>query len=422
MVENLEQTRSQHTSFLPGDSVETAENGGGARHRILHLIPNLGHGGGEHQLLLNVTLLDRDRFENHVCQMGSPGTLAPEFEKIGVPVHDVTTTGPLGWLRQIRKIRRLVKDLGIDLIHTTNSHAWMSGGIAGRTTGTPVLATLNNTAYEESWLVDNPHLNRLKLFYSKKRTELALKRFTTRYIAISQYVKQSHVDHMGLDPETIDVVYRGVQQEFFEPPTGDLDALRKELQLEDAFPVMLDVARLVPQKGQRYAIEALPEIVAQHPKAQLVLVGIGNREQYLRDLAVELDVHRHVTFTGPRMDVRDLHAISDIFLFPSVYEGFGSALGEALAAGNCCLVTGRPPMTEIVEHEKSGLHMAPQDPASIAEAVLRVAGDDSLRERLKAAARERARKHFTIEQSVADLEQVYSRITSAKTRTAEQTG
>lgn len=382
--------------------------------RILHLIPNLGHGGGEHQLLLNVTTLNRDHFENFVCQMGQPDVLAPEFEKIGVPVLDVTTTGIGAWFRQLRKIRSLVKDLNIDLIHTTNSHAWLGGGIVGRITGTPVLATLNNTAYEESWLVDNPHLNKMKLLYSKKRTEFALKRFTTNYLAISQYVKQSHIDHMDLNPEAIDVVYRGVQQEFFEPATGNLDELRKELGLENAFPVMLDVARLVPQKGQRYAIEAMPEIVSKFPKARLVLVGIGNREQHLRDLANELNVQNSVLFAGARTDVRDIHAVSDIFLFPSIYEGFGSALGEALAAGNCCITTGRPPMTEIVEHEKSGLHVEPQDPASIAEAVIRVSSDDSLRESFRVAARERSRANFTIEQVVSDLENVYHRIIGAR--------
>lgn len=397
-----------------GLSKSTVNSGRGSRPRILHLIPNLGHGGGEHQLLLNVSLLNRDLFDNYVCHMGQPASLAPEFEKIGIPVHDVTTTGPGSWFRQIWKIRKLIKRLDIDIVHTTNSYAWLSGGIAGRLAGAHVLATLNNTSFEDSWLVDNPHLNKMKLRYSKARTSFAMKRFTSSYVAISKYVKQSYVEQMGLKPDSIDVVYRGAQQEFFDPPTSDLDELRNELGIEDSFPVMLDVARLVPQKGQRYAIEAMPKILEQYPKAKLLLVGIGLSEQYLRNLAEELGVSDNVSFTGVRRDVRNLHAVSDMFLFPSIYEGFGSALGEAIAAGNCCLVTGEAPMTEIVEHEKSGLHLKPQDPDSIAEAVIRVSGDDTLRKQLGVNARERARTHFTIEQAVRDLEKVYSRITGTQ--------
>ncbi len=377
------------------------------RIRVLHLIPGLGHGGGEHQLLLNVTNLDPDLFENFICHTAPRTHLVPEFEKLGVKVFSAVTSGIGSWPRQIRKIRKLVKELDIDIIHTTNSQAWMTGGIVGRITKTQVLATLNSNAYEETRLIDNPHLNKRKLFYAKKKSELALRMCTTRHIAISNYVKSSQVARMGLKPDTVDVVYRGVTKDYFEEPEGDLDALREELGIKDAFPVILNVARLVPPKGQRYAIEAMPEIIKHQPKARLVLIGIGNREKSLRELADQLGVSDHVLFAGIRTDVRNVHAVSDIFVFPSVYEGFGSALGEAMAAGDCCITTGEPPMTEIVEHEVSGLHVPSQDSAAIAEAVIRVSADDELRARFQAAGRERARNLFRIEQVVSQLEQVY---------------
>ncbi len=378
--------------------------------RVLHLIPGLGHGGGEHQLLLNATLLNRTLFESFVCHMEPRTVLAPEFEKIGVPVHSAVTTGIGAWFGQLRKIRKLVKELDIDVIHPTNSQAWLSGGIVGRMTGKPVISTLNSNAYEESRLIDNPSLNRTKLLYSKKKAQFALRMFSTRYIAISEYVKNSYVSRLGLKADRVDVVYRGVPKPFFEPPKSDLSGLRKELGIEGAFPVMLNVARLVAPKGQRYAIKALPKIIETHPNARLLLVGMGNREKALRQLAAELGVQENVNFVGTRDDVPDLHAVSDIFLFPSVYEGFGSALGEAMAAGNCCITTGEPPMTELVEHDKSGLHVPSKDADAITEAVLRVSGDDALRERFGTAARERARKLFTIESVVSQLEQVYLRI------------
>ncbi len=378
--------------------------------RILHLIPGLGHGGGEHQLLLNVTLLDRSRFESVICHMEPRTVLAPEFEKIGVPVHSAVTSGFGAWFRQIRRIRTLVKELNVDVIHATNSQAWLSGGIVGRLTGKPVVSTLNSNAYEESRLIDNPNLNRMKLRYGKMKAQFALRLFTHRYVAISNYVKSSYVSRLGLKPDRVDVVHRGVPKEYFESPRSDLNALKRELGIEDAYPVLLNVARLVAPKGQRYAIEALPKIIEAYPNARLLLVGMGNREKSLRKLAKQLGVDQHINFVGTRDDVRELHAVSDMFLFPSVYEGFGSALGEAMAAGNLCITTGEPPMTEIVEHEKSGLHVPSQDPGAITDAVLRVAGDGELRERLTTAGRDRARNLFTIESGVAQLEQVYSNL------------
>ena len=385
----------------------------GDKTTILHVIPRLGHGGAEHQLALNVSLLDRERFESVVCYMHPDPVLTTEFREAGAPLVSVEASGPFRWANWVLKIRELIGDRGVDVVHTTNAEAWLAGGLAGRLSGTPVIATLNNSAYDESWLFDNPHLNRLKLWYSKNRTRVALQLFCSKFVAISRFVKDSHVERLGLSADDIAVVYRGAPQRFFDPVGGDLSALKEELGLPGAFPVLLNVARLVPQKGQAYAIEAMPAILEQYPVARLLLVGVGFKEAELRDLTADLGVDDHVNFLGSRRDIRELHAVSDMFLFPSNYEGFGAALGEAMAAGNTCVVSGVPPLTELIEDGVSGVHVAPRDPAAIAETVVALSADSERRARLAAGARARALAAFTIEKAVRDLEAVYDALTKA---------
>ncbi|HSA88367.1 MAG TPA: glycosyltransferase, partial [Burkholderiales bacterium] len=138
------------------------------RRRILHVVPGLGHGGAEHQLLMNIEKLDGTRFESHVAYLYPRTQLAPSIEAAGARVHSAVCPGPFGTARRIVKLARLIRRLDVDLVHTSNVDGELHGGIAGRITGVPVVATLTNIANEEVRLVDNPHLSDRKLKWAQR--------------------------------------------------------------------------------------------------------------------------------------------------------------------------------------------------------------------------------------------------------------
>ena len=378
--------------------------------RILHVIPGLGHGGAEHQLMLNAAGLDRARFESHVCHLRPSTALAQAIRDSGVPVHSAVATGKLWWAKAIPKVARLIRSLQIDLVHTSNYFGDVIGGIAGRRAGVPVVSTLINIAHEPEWLIDNPRLNRVKLALVGGFQKLILRTCHSHFIAISAYVKESTVRSLGISPEKVSVIYRGVPQELPSLDAEQQGQLRTELELDGAYPVLLNVGRLVPQKGQRYLIQAMPEVLRSFPNARLLIVGAGFLEETLRALGNSLQLNGAVRFLGRREDVPQLMGISDIFVFPSLFEGLGVSLLEASAVGKPCVASHVGPLPEVIEHGKTGLLVPPQSPEHLVQAITTLAEDRELQAALGRGARERTQERFTIERAVRQLEDVYDRV------------
>ncbi len=384
------------------------------RIKILHVIPGLEKDGAEYQMYLNVKHLDPERFESHVAHLFPRTELAGDLEAAGATIHSVVATGKLGFFKRIRMLVRLIKELDIDIVHGSNVMGELYGAIAGKIARRRVLATLTNISYADAdvWLQDNPYVNRRKLTIVNMWRKFVLRRLHDRYIAISKYVKDSAIRGFKLKSESIDTIYRGLPIDAVAVDEADNREFREQLLRDtfgdaDAFPLILNVGRLVAQKGQRYLIEAMPQLLEEFPKARLVIAGEGPLEQSLKELVEELGVADSVRFLGRRQDVRQLLGAADIFAFPSLFEGFGVALLEACFAGKPCVVTDRAPLSEIVIDGESGLLVEPGSSDSVADGLLRLCRDSQLREKVSAGARERAQAEFKIEVAVDRLSQVY---------------
>lgn len=392
-----------------------------AKRRILHVVPGLGHGGAEHQLLMNIEKLDGRRFESHVVHLYPRTQLAPLIEAAGVRVHSAACSGPLGTARRIVKLVRLISQLDIDLVHTSNVDGELHGGIAGRIMGVPVVGTLTNIAAEQVRLIDNPYLNGRKLRWAQRLRRFLLRRTHDRYIAISNCVAQSTIRAVGLPPAAVEVIYRGLPEDALAVGADQVEAVRRELDVGRHYPVLLTVGRLVPQKGQRYLIDAMPEILRAHPRAQLLIVGMGFLEPKLRAQVDALGLRSSVRFLGRREDVPALMSVADIFVFPSLFEGLGVSLLEACASGLPCVASNVGPLPEVIEDGVTGVLVPSQDPRSLAEAISRLGSDKDLMRRYGEAARARVRRTFQIDRSIAQLEALYDRVLQMRTGEAALT-
>jgi glycosyltransferase involved in cell wall biosynthesis len=383
--------------------------------RILHVVPGLGHGGAEHQLLMNVAKLDRSRFESHVVHLYPRTQLAPAIEAAGARVHSAVCPGPFGTARRIVKLARLIRRLDIDLVHTSNVDGELHGGIAGRITGVPAVATLTNIANEQVRLVDHPYLNRRKLKWAQRLRRFILRRTHDRYIAISNCVARSTIRQVGLPPAAVEVIYRGMPEGGVEAERDQVEAVRRELDLAPHCPVLLTVGRLVPQKGQRYLIQAMPDVLRAHPRARLLIVGMGFLEPKLREEVAALGLGSSVSFLGRREDVPALMGAADLFVFPSLFEGLGVALLEACASGLPCVASNVGPLPEVIEDGITGVLVPSRDPKSLAGAIGELASHPALMRRYGEAARARVRDTFRIDRSIARLEALYEDVLRLRT-------
>jgi len=382
---------------------------------LLHVIETLGSGGAERLLHTNLTYLDRARFRSSVVTIRASGDhwRAP-IEALGVSVETLGVRTRRDLLGAVRELRKRVSRRGVALVHTHLWEANVVGRLAGRLAGVPVISSIHNPDYEPAaWQAGQQGHGAKRYFF------LALDRGTARIgcarmIAVSESVRESAHAYLRYPLERIDVVENPIDlDELRRPAARDRRALLHELGLPADALVLLNVARLSPQKGLNHAIDALPRILESHPRAHLLSVGaLDHREWFdsLRRRSAERGVAGHVHFLGPRRDIPDLLRACDVFVFPSLFEGLGLALIEAMAAGCVCVASALGPVTEIVRDGVDGLLVPAGDGAALARAVLQAIDDTPRRRLLADAAADSAARRFDPRAAADRLEAVYERV------------
>jgi glycosyltransferase involved in cell wall biosynthesis len=363
-------------------------------------------------MVLNITGVQGEEFQNYVCYLHAPSDLESDLRKLGVPVYELGLTGKYQWLRGVAQLRRLINSLNIGLIHTNLYESDVIGGVAGRLTKRPVVSTLANLCFEPEFVMDNPSLNRFKLETSRFIRSVVAHTCNYHLISVSQSVAESAQRRLRIPARKTSVIYRGLSPQRLAPPREEhVQYLWDDLGLADCWPVLLNVGRLVPQKGQSYLIEAMAEVAKELPKARLLVAGDGPLSPTLTQLRDHLGLEEQVTLLGQRDDVPELLEVSDIFVFPSLFEGCPNALIEAMAMGKPCVASRIGPIEEVMEDGMTGLLVPPQSPKALAEGIVQLCtthqeGSIKIGWQAKAV----ARQQFTIEAAVEKLENLYQKV------------
>jgi glycosyltransferase involved in cell wall biosynthesis len=168
--------------------------------------------------------------------------------------------------------------------------------------------------------------------------------------------------------------------------------------------------RLVPYKGQEYAIQAFAKVVEMFPDAQMILVGDGPHRSTLERLVGILKLGANVRFLGWRTDIFQWMLNSDLALVPSIGEGFGLVFLEAYQAGLPVVAFDVPAANEIVEPGKSGLLAPLWDTNALGDALIQILSNDELRSQMGTRAKELNKEKFSFERVVEETVSFYNRI------------
>lgn len=380
----------------------------GRRVKVLHVVDDLDTGGTERQLAALLRSSDARIIEHVVCALTAGGRFSREIEQFGIPVHVLHMRASNDFARSVYHLCRLVRQVQPDILHARLYRPGVVSRIVGRLCGKPVLTGLVSTMYEPEWFMDNPRLKRWRVWPWWALDVVTARLWGTFFVAVSESVKLSAVRQMGLSPTSIAVIPRGILPDAAaddELPDGA--AVRTAMGWQDDYPLVLNVARLVPAKGQRYAILAMKEVVAAYPKARLVIAGEGWLHDDLQRLIDTHGLRPNVTLLGERNDVPALLRAADIFVFSSIYEGFGNALIEAMVAGRPCVVTSIPALREVTGDGRVAVLAEPFSPASLAASIVRVTADRDLARRLGAEAREWVRTRYEFSKTADALDALY---------------
>lgn len=382
------------------------------RAHVVHVINSIATtGGAEQQLVTNLrSFTDQTLRHSLVCLYDvAPSRRGEVPGEIPVAhLYGIGSPRPGPWGRA-RDLTRALRDLAPDVVHCSLADAALASRFAGRRLGVPVIETLVNIANEKVKAVDNPlPWWKLRAYQMVDSTTM---RFATHFHAISSEVARSWRETAGIPAEEITVIPRAVNPADLAVPGGREGARARilgELGWPAATFLIVNVGREVPQKGQRYLVEAMPGIVAAVDTARAVVAGTpGSLSDDLRRRSGDLGLGDRMRFLGRRSDVPDLLAAADVFAFPSLFEGVGVAMLQAMAAGCAVVVTDVPPMNDVVTDRTSGLTVPPRDAEALAAAVIELAGDPELRSRLGAAARRVVEAGFRPDVVAARLEEMY---------------
>jgi len=347
--------------------------------------------GGQSQALLTITGLRKNGHEVIlVAPDGAP--LAGRGAKAGISVRRVPQLGMRLWASLA--IRSLLKQMRFDLVHVNEPHALTAAWLAH--------------AHHKLPLV----LSR-RIGFPLKKTSIARARYgaLTRFLANCDDVRASLL-RSGVNSERISVVNEGV-----EIPTPTTDTARAETRQKwniqpDNF-LFGCVGVFVSEKGQRHLIGALAILRKQFPDSRLILAGDGACRAELEELAKKLGQSEAIVFTGFLGDVTPVYAALDAFVFPSEFEGLGTALQSAMALGLPCASTARGGLAEVVANERTVL-VAEPDADEFAKAMMRLLVDEPLRKRLGAAAREEIARRFSDTGMVLRTIEVYGDVCARK--------
>jgi glycosyltransferase involved in cell wall biosynthesis len=226
-------------------------------------------------------------------------------------------------------------------------------------------------------------------------------------------VAESLVDS-GIARERIAIVNEGVEVPPLPTPETRQAARKRWGVKEDEF-LFGCVGFLLPEKGQRYLIEALAGVRKEFPRARLLLAGDGPCRAELERLARELGQSEAVHFAGFVENVPKVYLALDTFLFPSLFEGMGTSLQAAMAWGLPTISTARGGLAEVVDDGRTALVVEPEG-KQFAAAMLRLLREPAFREMLGRTAREEVENRFSANRMVNNTLGIYEEVSAEAKR------
>jgi len=362
--------------------------------KILETIRQGAIGGGETYLLNLVTNLDRDRFEPVILSF-TDGEMITRLRAAGIRAEVMYTEKPFNFALY-PKIKRFIDAEKFDLVHYHGSRAGTNTVIPARFAHKKIIYTVHGWSFHTG---NNPLVTKGRI-----AAESLMIKYTDLVICGSQADIDDGKKHCG--GAAYKLIHNSIDTTKFTPEAATKN-IRDEYNISSDNIVVTFLARMTYQKDPLTFIKAIALAVKENPNIVALMIGDGEMKQEVTDLASSLQITNNIRFGSFRTDVQNVHASSDVFVLPSLWEVVPLALLEAMAMEKACIATNIPGTTEALYGEKNGLLFEPHNERQLADQILRLASDAIERSILGKAARKTVVEHFDLAQLVVKNESVY---------------
>ncbi len=350
--------------------------------KILHIDPEREWGGGETEVIDLLAYLSSWEHQNHLlCHPGGPLMDRVKKNK-AVTIFPIAVRNDLD-IRAIPFLRRLIHKEAYDIVHFHTKRAHALSLYLERTRPEMRFVVTRRMDYPVTQKWYNRYL------YS---------RCVDGIIALSHKIADVLVE-AGIDREKIRVIYTGIDPEPFQKAAT--------VKPNNRVSVIGTAAVLEERKGYQYLLEAAALLKRQGYQLQYRFAGEGSQREALQNLATDLGLKEEVVFEGFVSDIPGFLAAIDVFVLPSLHEGMGVAILEAMAAAKPVVGTTVGGIPELVVDGVTGLLVPPRNASALADAISRLLSDKDLPTRMGVSGCQRVQTDFTMEQTAKQVEHYY---------------
>lgn len=383
--------------------------------KVIHLITRLDWGGSARNTMLTVLGHDRSRFlpfvvAGHIGEWTAQGgTQATEansqtLDAAGVPWKCLSSLtreiNPVKDISALWGLIQLFRQERPTIVHTHTSKAGILGRLAAWVVGVPIIIHTphGHVFYGHFGIVLSRVFQMLEWVFAKG---------TSKIITLTELEAQDHLQrHIGKEGQ-FRAVFSGIDVAQYRAASATRLKSRFRLGCSDDDLIVGSVGWLTHIKGHRYLIEAMAKLKPHYPKLQCHIIGSGPLEEELMMLAADLEVASSIQFLGFTDDVPSCLSAMDLFVLPSLNEGMGRALIEAMAAGLPVVATNVGGVPAIVQDKHTGFLVPPGNADAIAKSLEQYLQDPELAKTMGAAGREHISGKFDVSALIQGVESVY---------------
>ncbi len=290
------------------------------------------------------------------------------------------------------RLAALIRAEGIDIIHAQTRVTQVMAFCLGRMTGKPFVSTCHG-------------------FFRPRWFRKTFPCWGQGAIAISRGVREHLIKDFNVDPDSVHLVPNGIDMSCY---TFTDEVLRRQKRAQwsvDGSPVIGIIARLSDVKGIDVLIRAMPSVVASFPNARLMIVGQGPQENDLRTLVNQLGLEKNVSFRFTVQSTADILPAFDVFVMPSLQEGLGLSVMEAMAAGIPVVASNVGGLPDLVKDGQTGFLTPAGDSAALGKRIKGMLGDPARALNMARAGRALIEKEFNSQCMVEGTMKVYEQYT-----------
>ena len=367
---------------------------------VVHLIHTMAYGGIETIVINWLNDVDRDRFDLKVVCFSNPGGGGTEqpfvdaAEQAGIEVQEIPWHRGKPVLRAATELTKILRETDASIVHTHNTYADIVGWMAARQVNAKTVASLY--VWGEFGLKRN-----ILQFVDTQ--------FLRRFDRITCQCEKTKIDTVrrGIPAGQVCVLDAGFPVSTLQLPEDQRRMLRSQFGANDDHVVLLNVARLYPEKAHSFLLTSFAKLLKSCPHARLWIAGVGPLEAELKQQCTSLGLDPFVSWLGFQEDLCQLFALAEIQVHPSLNEGNPLALLHGIASAMPIVATAVGGIPEVLQDAQTANLVPPRDESAFIQATLDLIKHPKRAASLGKAAQQFISQEYNQSKAVNKLSQLY---------------